>query len=371
MDRSHETRGAGALFPRMNRRQFAAAGAASFAAHPTITQSTPGTNAQEIGAGAVVSSHWLATNVGIDVLNAGGTAADAAIAVAAVLTVVEPYFSSALGGGTWALYYEAESGEVTSMDGVGPVGSLATLEDYLERANEPGMHQANVPGSWDGWMLWLDRYGRLDLGEILEPAITLARDGFPVSGQMASFLERNEEMIADFPDTASTYLIDGVFPANGDTIHLPDLASTLQTLSDAYEEAEGERSARVQAARDYYYRGPIAEAVVAFSEENGGYYTLDDFAKFAAEIVTPVSINYRGVDVYQNPPNSQGIAMLLALNTLKFFDLSNVEPMSADTIHVQVEAIKLAFADRYALVGDPSFVEVSLEELLSDEYGRA
>lgn len=361
----------GASDPRYSRRTLATGAAAGLGLQ---VASLPGGNtllAQEAGSAAVVSSHWSATNAGVEILEAGGTAADAAVAMAAVLSVVEPYFSSALGGGTWALYYDANSGEVTSLDGVGPVGNLATLEDYLEHADEPGMHQANVPGAWDGWMLWLDRYGQLELGDVLNSAIVLARDGFAVSGQMASFLQRNEEEIGDFPDTAATYLIDGALPTSGDTIQLPDLAATLQSLRDAYEGAEGERSAKVQAARDYFYRGPIAEALVAFSEEHGGHYTTDDFANFEAEIVAPVSVNYRGLDVYQSPPNSQGIAMLLALNILKFFDLSNVEAMSADTIHVQVEAIKLAFADRHALIGDPSFVDIPIEELLSDDHGRA
>lgn len=371
MIHSPKLKSGGTPHSRVNRRHLVGGGVASLAAHAMASRPGNSLRAQESGSGAVVSSHWLATNAGIDVLNAGGTAADAAVAVAAVLTVIEPYFSSALGGGTWALYYDAEAQEVTSMDGVGPVGSLATLEDYLERADAPGMHQANVPGAWDGWMLWLDRYGQLDLSYVLGPAIALARDGYPMSAQMESFLQRNAEMIAEFPDTAATYMIDGDLPTNGATIQLPDLATTLQSLSDAYTDTEGDRAAKIQAARDYFYRGPIAEAIVAFSEENGGYYTLEDFANFEASILDPVSINYRGMDVFQNPPNSQGIAMLLALNILKFFDMSNVEPMSADTIHVQVEAIKLAFADRHAFIGDPAFVDIPLETLLSDEYGRA
>lgn len=327
--------------------------------------------AQGSGNAAVVSSHYLATSAGIEILEAGGTAADAAIAVATVLSVVEPYFSSALGGGIWALYYEAETGEVTSLDGVGPVGSLATLENYAERADAPGMHQANVPGAWDGWMLWLQRYGSLDLDLILAPAITHARDGFPMSAQMLSYLERFQENYIDFPDTVETYMPEGELPVVNEAFALPELAATFQALADAYANTDGDRDAKVQAARDHYYRGPIAEAIVAFSEENNGYFALEDFADFEAEIVTPISIDYRGMDVYQSPPNSQGIAMLLALNTLKWFDLSQVGPNDANTIHVQVEAIKLAYADRYALVGDPAAVDVPVEDLLSDEYGRS
>ncbi len=363
--------GADVANPRIGRRKLITTSAAGLATHAVASGTGRTLHAQENNSAAVVSSRYLATNAGIDILNAGGTAADAAVAVAAVLTVVEPYFSSMLGGGTWALYYDAESGEVTSMDGVGPAGSLATLEDYRERSEEPGIHQAIVPGAWDGWMLWLQNYGQLGLPELLAPAIALARDGFEASAQMRSYLERDEEMIRSFPDTAATWLVNDVLPEIGDTITLPNLADTLQGFSDVYEQTDGDHIAKVQAARDHFYRGPIAESLVAHSEENGGYYTLEDFAEFEAEILPSISINYRGRDVHQSPPNSQGIAMLLALNILKGFDLTQVEAESADAIHVQVEAIKLAYADRHHMVGDPDFADIPLEELLSDEYGRS
>jgi gamma-glutamyltranspeptidase/glutathione hydrolase len=317
---------------------------------------------------AVVSSHRLATEAGVEILEAGGTAADAAIAVAAALTVVEPFFSSALGGGLWGLYYEAASGQVTSLDGVGPVGSLAKLEDYRERIDQPGMHQANVPGAWDGWMRWLDRYGSLRLGALLAPAIRLARDGFPASAELAYYAGVDEAVIRSFPDSARTYLANDALPVEGQIVQLPDLVDTFRALRDAYNDGGRRRRDKVQAARDYYYRGPIADAIVAFSDENGGYFTQEDFASFAAEILEPIAIDYRDVRVYQNPPNSQGIAMLLALNTLNGFDFSALDPASADTIHLQVEAIKLAFADRYAAVADPAVVDVPVEGLLSEEH---
>lgn len=370
MDNSQEGSDAYTLSARTHRRHLIAGITGGLTAAATGSISGNRLKAQAATQAAVVSSHYLATEAGVEILEAGGTAADAAVAVAAVLSVVEPYFSSVLGGGTWGLYFDAESGAVTSIDGVGPVGSLATLEDYRDRAGEPGMHQANVPGAWAGWMLWLEHYGQRDLGEILGPAIRLASEGFPVNPPMASYLERYEETFSAFPDTVQTYEVDGELPASGDTIQLPDLAATLQSLSDAYDQAEGDRSAKIQAATDYFYRGPIAEAIVAFSEENDGYFTMEDFAGFETEILQPISIDYRGLTVYQNPPNSQGIAMLMALNILKGFDMSRAEPSSADSIHVQVEAIKLAFADRYAHVGDPAFVDVPVESLLSDEYGR-
>ena len=324
---------------------------------------------------AVVSQHHLATDAGIEVLDSGGTAADAAVAVACALSVVEPWFSSALGGGTWALYYDSDSGTVTSVDGVGPVGSDATVEDFRERADTHGMHQSIVPGAWDGWMLWLDRYGRLDLAEVLAPAISLAREGYPVSPGMASWLARRADRIAERPQTREIYERDGELVEEGDTVYQRDMAATFESLADAYADRREEgRSEAVQAARDHFYRGPIAEEIVAFSDEHGGYLTRGDFHDFQAEIVDPISIEYDAdadLHVYQNPPNSQGITQLLALNVLKGYDLAAVGPDDPDAVHAQVEAIKLAFADRYHHVGDPDRVDVPVDELLDDEYAAS
>lgn len=193
--------------------------------------------AQEPGAHvqAVVSAHQMATEAGLAMLAQGGSAADASIAAAAVLTVVEGWFSSVLGGGTWALYYDATNGEVTSLDGVGPTGSKATREDYGARAASPGIHQSNVPGAWDGWMLWLERYGRLDLGQVLEPAIGLARNGFPASAELVLWLSDLQSQIFSFPDSQRTYAPEDVLPAEGDTIFMPDLANTFESLVLAYK----------------------------------------------------------------------------------------------------------------------------------------
>jgi hypothetical protein len=288
---------------------------------------------------AVVSSHELATQAGLEMLAQGGTAADAAIAVAGVLSVVEPWFSNVLGGGTWALYFDAETGEVTSLDGVGPNPSNVTREDYAPRAGTAGIHNANVPGAWDGWMLWLDRYGRLDLGQILEPAIMAAREGHPVSPTMAFWLDTQADIILEMPDTAQVYAPEGVFPEQGEIFTQPQIADTFEAIAGAYEDALGEsRAAAVQAARDYVYRGPIAEAIVAFSDANDGYFVLDDFGTFEAAIVDAISIDYRDdLTVFQNPPNSQGITMLIALNILKGFDFSQFSPDDPNAVHLQIE----------------------------------
>jgi gamma-glutamyltranspeptidase / glutathione hydrolase len=321
---------------------------------------------------AVVSSHELATEAGLEILDAGGSAADAAIAVAAVLSVVEPWFSSVLGGGTWALYYDSSNDTITSLDGVGPTGSKVTVADYSRRAGNSGIHQANVPGAWDGWMIWLENYGKLDLGDILEPAIRIAKEGYPVSGEMSEWLERQAEETMARPDTARIYAPEGILLKEGETVYQTDLALTFEELVFVYDENKSSgRLEAIQAVRDYYYRGPIANRLVDYSNRNDGYLTLDDFNGFSAKIVEPISIDYNDeITVYQNPPNSQGITMLLALNILKDYDFSRMDPDSADAIHVQAEAIKLAFADRYYHVGDPDRVDVPVAELLSDRHAN-
>ena len=323
---------------------------------------------QEPHPAAVVSSHTLATDAGVAMLEAGGTAADAAVAVAAVLSVVEPWFSSILGGGTWALYYDAVNDVVTSLDGVGPTGSLATPSNYAQRAGNPGMHQANVPGAFDGWMLWLLEYGKLDLATVLAPAIEIARAGFPVSREMQIWLDRQADVTLARPESARIYAPEGTLLRAGDIVYQRDMANTLEAIVLAAESANG-REAGIQAARDYFYRGPIAEAIVAFSDAQNGYLTRDDFTGYRAEIVSPLALPYSdNLTVYQNPPNSHGITMLLALNILKGYDLSSYAYDSPEAIHLTAEAIKLAFADRYYHVGDPARVEVPIAALLSDAH---
>ncbi len=319
---------------------------------------------------AVTSSHALATQAGQEILDAGGTAADAAVAVAAVLSVVEPWFSSSLGGGTWALYYNADSGEVTSVDGVGPTGSNATRSNYAPRAGEPGIHQAIVPGAWSGWITWMREYGTMDLDEVLQSAITIAREGYEVSENLAGWLNSQAEVTRARASAAAIYAPDGELVQAGDTVYQHDMADTFQALADAYREALPEgRVAALQAAHDYFYLGPIAETLVAYSDANGGYLTMSDFARMDAQLHEPLRIQYNDqITVLQNPPNSHGITMLLALNYLRDFDFSNLTADDPDAIHRQAEAVKLAFADRHYHIGDPARIDIPIEGLLSDEH---
>lgn len=320
---------------------------------------------------AVTSSHYLATDAGMFILDNGGTAADAAVATAAVLSVVEPWFSSVLGGGTWALYYDAENDTVTSLDGVGVTGSKATAADYAERAGDPGMHQANVPGAWSGWLLWLEEYGTMELGEVLAPAIKLAREGFPASAEMVYWLNNQEEVTMDRPEAVRIYAPNGDFVEEGDTVYQLDFANTLEELVFAYNNARvGEsRAAALAAAHDYFYRGPIARAIVSYSNEHNGYLTLADFSDTKASLLEPLSIDYNGIEVFENPPNSQGITMLIALNILKDYDFSQFSADSAEAKHLQAEALKLAFADRYYHVADPRLMSAGVVRgLLSEAH---
>ncbi len=323
---------------------------------------------------AAVSSHYLATEAAETVLQDGGTAADAAFAMAAVLTVTEPWFSSILGGGTWALHYDAEADEVRALDGVAGAASGATAEFFADtdRYEEFGMHMANVPGAWAGWIEWLKEYGETGLDELMAPAIAAAEEGVPASESMELWLSQSVEDFRDWPDTAGIYLRNGEPARAGDMIHQPDAADTFRELVDAYE-AERERGERaaLEAAKDQFYRGPIAERIVGFSDEHGGLFELSDFTEFDdAGFREPISIDYHDLTVYQNPPNSQGITQLIALNILEGLDLGRHEAGSAEAVHLQVEAIKLAMADRNRHVADPDAVDVPVEQLLSDQHAE-
>ncbi len=327
----------------------------------------------EEGRFAVVTRDRNASLIGFQVLEAGGTAADAAFAVGVAISVSEPHFSHALGGGTWALYYDAERETVEAVDGVGPAGSLVDIEFFRDplRNTYLGMHRVIVPGAWDAWMLMLDRYGTMELDELMTPAITLARNGVAVTRSLAGFILQEQPHILRFPETAAVFLPGGRPPAVGDTLYQHDLADTLELIVDAYRAARPEgRSAALRAASDVFYRGPVAEAIVSYSEQHGGFLTREDFAGFAAQVVSPISTTYRGIRVYSPPPNSQGIAMLMALNILEGFDFVGRTPDDPWVIHRVVEATNLAKIDTWHYVGDPAWVDVPVGELLSAEHAR-
>ena len=327
-----------------------------------------------VGAPAAVSNHTIATQAGMEILSQGGTAADAAFTIGAVLSVVEPFFSSVLGGGSWILYYDAERGVVDAVDGVGPAPAAATPDRFRDTAylSRDGMHRAIVPGAWGGWMALLERHGVMPLDDLLEPAIFYANNGVPATGMLLTSLRNNENFVRSFEPARSLYIRNNNLVSAGDTIRHTNMGRTFQRLASAYDQNRhrGEIAA-FRAANDFFYRGPIANDIVAFSEQNAGLLTREDFAGFAGgEIVEPISINYRGLDVYQNPPNSQGIVMLQALSILHGFDFSGMTPTSPNAIHLMTEALKLAFADRTRYLGDPAFVDVPVDTMLSTRYAE-
>ncbi|MFP4509122.1 MAG: gamma-glutamyltransferase [Spirochaetaceae bacterium] len=347
-----------------------------------LARSGSDTPSDTAGGFSVVASHRAAVEAGMEILRLGGTAADAAVTVAAMMSVVEPYFSSPLGGGTWLLYFDAETGTVTSYDGVGPTpmaaeNSLFNADAADETADigdqfvgSNGIHRSIVPGSWGAYMELLQRYGSLGLGDVLSPAIAAAEDGAVVADDWMRWLNLLEPLIQSWPDAAAIYAPDGNIVSAGDRVFNPDLGATYRALVSAWENARvrGERAA-LQAALDYYYRGPVAERIVAFSEENNGLFAIEDFSEFYDYgAVEPVSIDYRGLQVFQNPPSSQGMTELMVLRILEGYDFSDMRPNDADAVHLMSEAIKLAFADRNRYIADPNFVDVPVDTLLSREY---
>jgi gamma-glutamyltranspeptidase / glutathione hydrolase len=218
-------------------------------------------------------------------------------------------------------------------------------------------------------MVMLDEHGSMELDELIAPAIALARNGVPVSRSLASFIVAEQTHIRRHDATAAVFLPDGRPPAVGETLYQRDLADTLESIAAAYRASRSRgRSEAIAAARDHYYRGPIADAIVEYSQRHGGFLTLDDFARFQAETVEPLSIRYRGLTVYSPPPNSQGIAMLMALRIIDGFDLSGRRPDDPYVVHRVVEATKLAKIDTWHYVGDPEFVDVPVARLLSDDH---
>ena len=321
---------------------------------------------------AAVSQDELATEAGMRVLEAGGTAADAVFAMSSVLSVVEPMLSSVFGGGTWMLYYDATADEVVSIGGVGPVPQAANIERFQDSSffGRRGIHRAIVPGAWAGWMTLLREYGRTSLGDLMSDAERIAREGHPMRAMTNQYLSGRRDEVRGWPYAAEVYMPGDRNLRTGDTIRHENMADTFRSVRRAYDDARsrGELAA-LDAAEDHFYRGPIAEEIARFSRENGGLLTYSDFANFdGADIVEPISIDYRGYDVYQNPPNSQGIVMLQALGMLRHFDFSGLCPHDAETVHRQAEALKLGFLDRHRYIGDPDFVDMDVDFLLSEDY---
>lgn len=312
--------------------------------------------------GMVCTSHPLASQIGVDILKAGGSAVDAAIAANAALGLMEPV-SCGIGGDLFAIVYSAKDRRLYGLNASGrsPLGlTLEKLQEELEgldRTTIPptGVLPISVPGCIDGWFELHGRFGKLPMKDVLAPSIGYARDGFPVTELIAYYWERSVESLSDQPGAfAKTYAPDGKAPAYGEIFRNPDLAATYSAIADR--------------GRDAFYRGEIADRIDTLMRENGGYLRKADLEKHTSTWVEPVSTNYRGYDVFELPPNGQGIAALQMLNILEGFDLRGMGFQSADALHVMVEAKKLAFEDRAKFYADPEFSDVPVSELISKEY---
>jgi gamma-glutamyltranspeptidase/glutathione hydrolase len=315
----------------------------------------PGRSAAYAENGMAATSHPLATLTALDVLRAGGNAVDAAIAAVAVQCVVEPAMTG-IGGDCFVLLAPAGGG-VIALNGSGRAPAAATAERLVELGVdelEGTVHALTVPGAIDAWARLLERYGTRELGELLQPAIRCAETGFVVTPRVAYDWARDGERLLQSSGGRVAYLPDDRAPVAGQKLRLPALASTLRRI------AEGGREA--------FYCGELAERMVAYLQSEGGLHTTDDFAAAAGEFVTPIKTSYRGLEVYECPPNGQGVIALLMLNLLEGFELSSLDPNGAERLHLEAEATRLAFRDRNACLADPAAVDVPLARLLDKGY---
>ncbi len=314
--------------------------------------------------GMVCTSVPAATQVGLDVLKRGGTAVDAAIAANATLGLMEP-ISNGVGGDLFAIVYSAADHKLYGINGSGrsPLGlSYDQMKAELAKLHQEaipslGMLPINVPGCVDAWQQLHDKFGKLTLADDLSGAVHYAEEGFPVTQTIAFYWGRGVNVYKTQPGAfLETYTLDGKgrAPAEGDIFKNPALAHTLRLI--------GEKG------RDVFYRGEIADQIDAFMQANGGYLRKADFEAHHSDWVDPVSTNYRGYDVYELPPNGQGIATLEMLNILEGYDLKSLGFLAPQTIHYMVEAKKLAWADRAKFYADPAFAEIPVAGLISKEY---
>ncbi len=307
--------------------------------------------------GMAATSQPLATQIALDVLKAGGSAVDAAIAANAALGLMEPT-GCGIGGDLFAIVWDADKKELTGLNASGRSPAAATLEYFRENDIDKipsfGPLPVSVPDTVDGWFELHERYGSLPMSEVLKPAIEYAENGFPVSEVIAYYLARSKRRFVEYPGFEETWMPNGDTPAKGEMFRNPDLARAYRLLAD-----EG---------RDAFYTGPIAVAIDKLMQEQGGLLRYEDMAAHESEWVAPVSTNYRGWDVYEIPPNGQGIAALQILNILEPYDIAAMGAGSAEWVHTFVEAKKLAYEDRAKFYADMDFVDVPVERLISKAY---
>lgn len=307
--------------------------------------------------GIAATSHPLATQVALEILKLGGSAVDAAIAANALLGLVEPT-GCGIGGDLFAIVWDAKSNELYGLNGSGRSPQGLTIDYFrknkLKSIPSFGPLPVTVPGCVDGWDELHRKFGKLSIEEILNPAITYAEEGFPLTEVVAYYWATNAAKLQSFPGFADVFMPDGNTPAKGELFKNPALAQTYRRLAEA-----GLRS---------FYEGEMAEQIAAYMKENGGFLSASDLNNHRSEWVKPITTNYRGYDVWQLPPNGQGLAVLQMLNILELYDIKSMGYGSEEYIHLFVEAKKLAFEDRAKFYADPTFAEIPVTKLLSKNY---
>ncbi|HYA37655.1 MAG TPA: gamma-glutamyltransferase [Candidatus Methylomirabilis sp.] len=307
--------------------------------------------------GMIAASQPMATQAGLAVLQAGGNAMDAAIAASAVLSVVEPQ-ATGIGGDCFLLYHEARRGRLHGLNGSGRAPARATPDEFerrgLTQVPEQGLLSVIVPGAVDAWQTALERFGTRGLEELLQPAIAYAENGYAVSPVVSKAWHNNAAVLAPHAESRRDFLVDGQAPAPGTVHRQPRLAHSLRQIA--------------RDGRDAFYRGAIAAEIARYSRAHDGLLDLEDFAAYRSEWVEPISTDYRGVRVYEIPPNGQGITALMTLNILERVDPRGMARLDADRLHLLIEAFKLATAERDEYVADPEFNVLPVDEMLSKEF---
>ena len=305
------------------------------------------------------TSHPLATQIALDVMKAGGSAVDAAIAANAALGLMEPT-GNGIGGDLFAIVWDPKSRKLHGYNGSGRSPRSLTLAEFerrgLTEVPSHGPLPVTVPGTVDGWFALHERFGRRSMADNLAPTIAYAREGHPVHEVIAYYWDRSVPRLSKWPGFAEQFTVDGRAPRTGETWKNPHLADTLQQIADG--------------GRDAFYKGGIARTIDAYFKAHDGYLSYEDMAAHRGEWVEPVSTNYRGYDVWELPPSGQGIAALQILNLLEPYDLKGYGFGSPEHVHLFVEAKKLAFADRAASYADPEFYRTPVQRLVSKAYAR-
>jgi len=307
--------------------------------------------------GMACTSQPLATQVALDILKKGGNAVDAAIAANAVLGLVEPT-GSGIGGDLFAIIWDGKTKKLYGLNASGRSPKSLTLDYFKEKGYEKipsyGPLPVSVPGCVDGWFEMFKKFGSLPMSEILQPVIDYARNGFPVTELIASYWRGGARSLSRYPNIAEIYMPNGKAPQKGEIFKNPYLANTLEKIA--------------KGGRDVFYKGEIAKTIDDFMRKMDGFLFYEDMANHTSEWVDPVSVNYRGYDIWELPPNGQGIAVLQILNILEGFDMTSMGFGSAEYIHHFIEAKKLAFEDRAKYYADPAFQDIPVKKLISEEY---